>query len=482
MTNQPSQRPNFLFIIPDQHRWDFMPDNPELPLKMPTIQSLIQRGLRFNQAIVNTPLCAPCRASLASGRSYHSCGVMDNQQDLPATLPTFYQQLRESGYRVAGVGKFDLHKSSSYWGLDGSKCLSTWGFTDGIDNEGKWDAIFSGTETPQGPYMKMLHDRGLAKTHADDYANRGGRPGPGVISYKNTNPTPLPDDVYCDNWIAQNAIDTLQTLPNNTPWFMQVNFSGPHEPMDITGSMHADCQGLDYPSPLAAEPQSASTINSIRQNYGAMLENIDQRIRDILVAVEDKGDLSNTIIVYSSDHGDMLGDHNEWAKSRPWQSSVAVPLVIAGPGIIKGQSDALVQLTDLAATFIDLAAAKPLPNMDARSIVPVLHGHTSRHRTMLHSGLRQTAGLARIYDGKAGWSPEKVDAPSEKQWEMVWDGRYKLVIEKDQNPIMYDLLSDPDETQDVSQDRPDQYNKLTHAIKNEMARVGADLPTSIDEI
>jgi len=480
MSDKSDRRPNLLFIIPDQHRWDFMPDAPESPLEMPTIQSLIRRGLRFNQAIVNTPLCAPCRASLASGRSYHSCGVMDNQQDLPSNQPTFYQKLKESGYRVAGVGKFDLHKSSSYWGLDGSESLSKWGFTDGIDNEGKWDGVFSGTETPQGPYMKMLHDRGLAKTHADDYASRGGRPGPGGITYKNTNPTPLPDDAYCDNWIAQNAISTLQALPKDTPWFMQVNFSGPHEPMDITESMHADCQGLEYPSPLATEPQPNSELNSIRQNYGAMLENIDQLTRQILDTLEDRGDLSNTIVVYSSDHGDMLGDHNEWSKSRPWQSSVAVPLVIAGPGIIQGQSDALVQLTDLAATFIDLAEAEELPNMDAQSIVPVLHGHTSKHRSMLHSGLRQSAGIARKYDGKAGWSPETVDAPSEKQWEMVWDGRYKVVIEQDQNPVMYDLLIDPDETQDVSHDRPDVYNDLTTAIKNEMTRVGAELPVSKD--
>ena len=99
---------------------------------------------------------------------------------------------------------------------------------------------------------------------------------------------------------------------------------------------------------------------------------------------------------------------------------------------------------------------------------------------MLHSGLRQSAGIARKYDGKAGWSPETVDAPSEKQWEMVWDGRCKVVIEQDQDPVMYDLLIDPDETQDVSHDRPDVYNDLTTAIKNEMTRVGAELPVSKD--
>ncbi|MDE2863414.1 MAG: sulfatase-like hydrolase/transferase, partial [Chloroflexota bacterium] len=101
----PNTRPNLLLLIPDQHRWDFGPWDPQSPLRMPNLASLAERGVQFDQAIVNSPLCAPMRASLASARSYGSCGVVDNGNDYPIDLPTFYQQLRSAGYQVCGTGK-----------------------------------------------------------------------------------------------------------------------------------------------------------------------------------------------------------------------------------------------------------------------------------------------------------------------------------------------------------------------------------------
>ena len=94
----------------------------------------------------------------------------------------------------------------------------------------------------------------------------------------------------------------------------------------------------------------------IRQNYSAMIENIDRWLGIFQDRLRDRGDLDNTVVVYSSDHGEMLGDHGRWGKSVPYQASAGVPLVMAGPGIAQGvRSDALVSLMDLAATFIDYA-------------------------------------------------------------------------------------------------------------------------------
>ena len=198
------------------------PGLPALPLRMPHLAQIAARGVRFTRAVCPSPLCAPSRACLASGREYDRCGVPGNGADYPLQQPTYYQALRDGGYRVAGVGKFDLHKATLDWGLDGSRLLREWGFTEGIDNEGKLDAIASYTgargrlEPLRRPRsrgaQRALHGlppgAGLAETHVADFQGRRGPQG-----HLRTHPTPLPEDAYCDNWIAANGLRLLERLP-----------------------------------------------------------------------------------------------------------------------------------------------------------------------------------------------------------------------------------------------------------------------------
>ena len=165
--------PNILFFLPDQHRPDWLEMNPEIAVRTPNIHRLAQRGMWFTHAFCPSPLCAPSRACLASGRDYDGCGVVNNGQDYPLALPTYYQALRDRGYRVAGVGKFDLHKVTLNWNRDGTRLLPEWGFSEGIDNEGKSDGVFSyRVNGPQGPYLSHLHDRGLAESYLREHGKR----------------------------------------------------------------------------------------------------------------------------------------------------------------------------------------------------------------------------------------------------------------------------------------------------------------------
>ena len=171
--------PNILFFLPDQHRPDWLGCHGTLPLRTPHVDALARRGVRFARAYCPSPLCAPSRAALASGRRYGRCGVRDNGQNYPLDLPTHYQSLRDAGYRVAGVGKFDLHKDTTDpqnldWGLDGSRLLAEWGFTDGIDNEGKLDGSNSYRHwgAPRGPYLQYLAGRGLADVYVREHETR----------------------------------------------------------------------------------------------------------------------------------------------------------------------------------------------------------------------------------------------------------------------------------------------------------------------
>ena len=438
------QRPNFLFFLPDQHRSDWLGLNPELPLRTPNINRLAQTGLRFVNAFTPSPLCSPARACLATGRDYGRCGVVNNGQNTPLELPTYYQSLRDAGYRVAGVGKFDLHKPDLDWGLDGQNMIHEYGFTEGIDNEGKGDAIIAYRQQnrPKGPYMQYLLESGHIAEHLKMYSYQRKK----FLCFSYT--TPLPEDAYCDNWIAENGLGFLREFPKDQPWHLVVNFDGPHDPFDVTESMRKRWEDVIFPKAHDKahdndEPDQEEIMRR-RQNYAAMIENIDRHVGRFIDVVKERGELENTIIVYSSDHGEMLGDHNRWAKSVWYNASAGIPLIMSGPGIQPGiASDALVSLHDLAATFIDYADVKELPEMDAMSLRPVLEGRRKRHREHIFSGLND--------------------------WRMVFDGRYKLIIQENQPPVLYDLDTDPLEDNTIaehSQDIVERLRGLLHDLES----------------
>jgi len=394
-----------------------MPGQPNIPLRLPNLEKLLARGVKFTHAITPSPLCAPARACLASGLEYERCGVPSNAFNYPLTQRTYYQLLRDSGYHVIGCGKLDLHKKTEGWGLDGRRLVREWGFSDAIDNAGKMDAVRSGVPVPKDPYMKLLHDHGQAEVHVKDMRQRKG--------YAGTYPTPLPDSLYCDNFITRNALTLLNAAPADKPWHLAVNFTGPHNPVDITAGMEKTVRDRSYPQPNRNTEYEASHHVAIRQNYSAMCENIDRGIGEILAAVEKRGDLDNSIVIFSSDHGEMLGDHNRWGKHVPYQPSVGIPMVAAGPGVkARGESKALVSLLDLTATFLDYAGVKKPAAMDSRSLRPLLAGRTKVHRSHLVSSL--------------------------EGWRMVWDGRHKLIEGYEKEPQLFDLQTDPLENSNLS--------------------------------
>jgi arylsulfatase A-like enzyme len=424
------RRPNILLFFPDQHRYDWLGTTPGLPVRTPNLDRLGQRGVRFTHAYSPAPVCAPARACLASGKAYDRCGVAGNGRNYPLDQTTFYSLLRSSGYWVTSCGKLDLAKGEHDAGVDGRRHLKAWGFSDGINNLGKHDALATGAITPKDPYMAYLHKRGLAAAYVADMHKRG------HAHHAGTWPSPLPDDAYCDNWIARNGLDLMRRFPSAKPWFLIVNFAGPHVPWDVTHDMWERWRGIKFPPPNGSDGFSDEVNNEIRRNYSAMVENIDRWMGVYLGEIGKRGELENTMVAYSSDHGEMLGDHGRWGKDVPYQASVGVPLTIAGPGVQQNVvSDALLTTMDLAATFLDYGGVARPADMDSRSLRPLLEGKTRHHRTWALSGLGS--------------------------WRLAFNGRYKLIDGFDIGrrkvheaydppadrvpPIVFDLEADPGE-------------------------------------
>jgi arylsulfatase A-like enzyme len=422
------KQPNILFFFPDQFRSDWVGINSCEPVKTPNIDRLAKNGVLFNNAYTPSPLCAPARACLASGRAYMDCRVPNNSCDYQLELPTYYQLLRNCGYNVAGVGKFDLHKDTSdianlFWGLDGSRLLKEWGFTHGIDNEGKIDGIYSYTQnnnTPCGPYLNFLHQNGMAEQYIEDYRKGSKREG----IYINT----LPEYAYCDNWLADNGMNILEDIYKEKPWHMVINFTGPHNPMDATQSMRDKLSDISFSQPFANNDYDKELEQERRQNYAAMIESIDNQVGRYIQWLEKNGQLDNTIVIFSSDHGEMLGDHSRHGKCSWYEASVKIPLIISGPGISTGvESDSLVSIEDITATILEYTGAETLPDMDGKSLSSILSEKSTHHRDYIHSGL---------FAGKINWK-------------MTYDGQYKYVNDNTTD-ILYDLNSDPQELKNVA--------------------------------
>ena len=435
-------RPNLLFFFPDQQRPDWLGlDGRGLAaLRTPNIDRLARDGVNFTRALVPSPVCGPSRACLASGREYDRCGVPGNGTDYPLDQQTFYGQLRDSGYHTMAVGKLDMSKNSGNWGIDGTNFADHWGFSAQINNCGKGDGMQSYLEDPEGPkdpyytYLDSLEPP-QGRACATDFRRR--RSNFPDSWWGDVITSPLGPEAYCDNWIAQNGLDLIGAAPKDHPWHLVINFVGPHPPVDITAEMEAWVRGRDglgqpyaYHGALTPDDHKAT-----RQNYAAMIENIDAWLGRYIDMLEETGQLDKTIIVYSSDHGEMLGDHARWGKSLPYQASAGVPLLAAGPGIRAGYECHLpTTVLDLAATFLDYAGLDTPADMDSRSLRPLLEGRTDSHREVVLSGLRN--------------------------WRLAYDGRYKLVTGFGNEDILWDLEADAMETENLAATQPEVVRRL----------------------
>ncbi len=434
-------QPNILFLFPDQWRWDWLEceDSPfgKVPVRTPSIDALAARGVRFTQCRTNAPLCAPARACLARGLRYERCGVPDNDGCTPTDRPTVFRLLREAGYHTATCGKSDLFKPDTTPNPTGYvPVMDALGFADGIDHRGKFDAVKRGREQIAEPYTLMLKQRGLFATHAEDYARPEGRRPPG--------PTPLPTDAYTDDFAGQNALKLIDRAPADRPWCLWVNFPGPHNPFDPPAEAFAPYADVDFPPPINPAGNSLSDEDVARERrlYAACCSHLDAWVGRLLARVEARGELANTLVVFASDHGEMLGDHGRWNKGVPQEGSVRVPLIVAGPGVRPGAtSGALVELIDVAATLLDVAGIPAPGDWDARSVDPLLRGETddTSHREVQVSAL-----------GK---------------WQLACDGRFKLVRVIERDDRLYDLCNDPAELHDVATEHPDVTALLGEALE-----------------
>ncbi len=291
--------------------------------------------------------------------------------------------------------------------------------------------------------MAYLHRVGYAKTHVDDYRHR--REISRETGKQAAHPTPLPTEHYTDEYAGRMGLEMLKNFPSGAPWHLTVNFPSPHSPFDAPASWLDRYNGVDFPQPHRPSGKMMPEDHlAVRRNYAAMIECVDYWCGRMIAAVQQRGELEDTVIVLSADHGEMLGDFNSWGKGSMRWPSVGVPMIIAGPGVKDtGRcSDALVEVTDLSATFLESAGIPTPDGWDARPLLPILRGESETHREFQVSMLNQK--------------------------KMIADRQYKLILGEGKRTMLFDTLADPWEDHNLALEQPEQVERLTKQLEAEM--------------
>jgi arylsulfatase A-like enzyme len=458
-----TQQPNIVFIIADQLRADFLGCYGATFVETPNIDSLAQDGVYYTRAYSASPICVPARASLLTGMNAIKNGVTSNGQWLRPDLHTYGihtwpEQLAARGYYTAAIGKMHFYP----W--DASH-----GFRYRVAAEDKrWIHV-------RDDYYHFLRQDGYRKYHGNEhdgyFENRGA-----ILNR-------LPWTHSVDHFVGQEAAKFIRTYGEETPFAAMISFPGPHCPYDPNQEFLAEIDPAAMPTPIPAVEADSGRLRQqnihgnrqawngvdyteftdahkqkIRAHYAASVAQIDYEVGQILDALRERGLLESTIILFTSDHGDYLGDHDLIGKGSFYEGSIHVPLIVRLPdgGDASTWTD-LVELGDITATIL-AAAGCDLPDYMDSIPLPALGLPQRSPRT-------QVVGMT-----SGGW--------------MLYDGVWKLVKYATGDIHLFNLAEDPTEQRNRIHDPAcrDRYLEMDTRLTQEIMRsiVAANHEKSVD--
>jgi len=427
-------RPNILFLMVDQYRWDGLGCAGNQVIQTPNLDALAADGVRFASAYSCTPTCTPARAALLTGQAPWHHGMLGYgrvAQKYPVEMP---QALRDAGYYTFGVGKMHWYPQKALHGFHGTL----------VDESGR-------VESPDfvSDYRKWFRKQAPGQ---DPDAT-----GVGWNDYE-AKPYALDERLHPTVWTAQTAIDQINKFSVSTPFFLKVSFARPHSPYDPPSRFMNLYREEDMPGPTVgswssgfAEPKphpgasnlyhgnlGPAQVKKSKRGYYGSITFIDEQIGRILQTLKDKGMYDDTLIVFTSDHGDMLADHHHWRKSYAYEGSAHIPMLLRWPkafGFDDKRGTSLAQpmeLRDLLPTFLDAAGADIPESVDGASMLDLVRGNTN--------GWREFIDLEhnRCYT-------------EQNHWNALTDGHQKyLYFAQDGSEQLFDLDNDPGEAKDLS--------------------------------
>lgn len=473
-------QPNILWITTDRQRHDTLGCLGNPWVHTPHLDGLARDGVLFTQAFCQNPICTPSRCSFMTGRYPRTTRVVRNGQAIPATERLVPRLLADAGYVCGHAGKFHL--------APGSPTVTQWcerRIDDGY-------SVFDWSLHPPGPpvnaYTRWLAENDITFTRTpfegSPYIDIG-----------------MPAATSNPGWVANRAISFMRSSASaGKPWFFTCNFEAPHNPFDPPepflrrylerldeiplptyspgeldskpifqridrAGVWGGCEGF-----YAAEKMSSRDHRLIRAAYWALCDHIDYEVGRLLSALRETGQAENTLILFHSDHGEMLGDHGIYFQGAYFYDAMLhVPLIMAWPGRTRPvRSGALVELVDIAPTLLDAAGAPPYAGVQGRSLWPLITGAApaGTHRPDLYAEYDNSIPLG--YRRCGGARLTGLRTPTHAL----------TVVHSHDTGELYDLHQDPGEVRNLWDDpaaAPDKLRLLLR-LANRMADTNDPLP------
>ncbi|MDA0338254.1 MAG: sulfatase-like hydrolase/transferase [Proteobacteria bacterium] len=483
-----TKKPNILFVTSDQQRWDCFGFEHRM-VQTPNLDNLALNGTRFSNCTTPCVVCQPARASILTGMLPYTHGVIDNGIDLPEETGRlgFGGTLAKAGYSTALLGKAHLSSKATYAPTGSPECQYS-----SPDFGEDWNGPYQGFEhvelmvmghfsrrsppfhispmpfvPPVGQhYERWFHSR--AKQGEARQLWEQSTDGTGMLAAQ-TWKSNLPEEWHTSTWVADRTIDYLeQSSTNDRPFCIWASFPDPHHPFDCPAPWNEmyPPDEIDLPrhrkrgfegrpwwhkqiygdneeispeeftdgktgSAAKANQQTDMQLRHMTSNYYGMISLLDKNVGRILSALERLGLTEDTIVIYTSDHGELLGDHGLILKGPTLYEGLSrVGLIVSGPGILRDNCvDDPVSTLDVAATMYDYAGLQTPPGVQSESLRELLE---------THSGSRDVA--------YSEWFAGKERYGVDLDLRMVRTKRFKAVFEVlSGDGELYDMQDDPDE-------------------------------------
>lgn len=375
-------RPNILLIFPDQWRGDCLGTAGHPAVQTPFLDEMASDGTRFSHAYTPSPTCIPARACLATGLTPSATGRLGYRDGVVWDFPdTFMRMLRDNGYQTLCSGKTHFFPNRARLGFEELALYET---------------IWQDPDHPSDYHIWLRNQTGgTIRDTAEELDSNSW-----VVA-----PWTHPEPLHPNSWTVTAAIDQLERRDPTRPFMLQLGFHRPHSPYDPPQAFFDEARRTPLPPPPVGDwtgnnDQPVQRINAssgrlppktlenVRHAYYAQIAHLDFQIGRLQRYLNGRGLLRNTWIIFTSDHGDMLGDHQLFRKTCPFEGSANIPLIIRpptnGPAARGVVSDVPVTLCDLMPTLLEIGGVPVPGHIEAASLLPHLDGSGIPNRRAVH--------------------------------------------------------------------------------------------------
>jgi len=422
-----ADRPNILFVFTDQQRYDALGAAPNPIIKTPNLDRLAREGVLFSSTFSPSPVCVSARCSLIHGQYPHNTGCAYNGDPMPTDRPSFMQRLTDAGYRTHGVGK--MHFTPDSQALRGFQSR---------EHQEEMRARIEDDD-----YLQALHKAGY-RYITDPMGARG-------EMYYVPQLAQMPPELHPSQWVADRSIAFIEGASDQQPFMLWSSFVDPHPPFAPPSPWHKLYRAPLMPLPKCPHQYESlqthinrvqnrykfrdngidyNLLRCIKAYYYSTISFVDYQVGRIITALETRGILDNTLIVFASDHGEMLGDYACFGKRTMLDSAARLPMLSRLPGRFQGglRCDTPTSLVDVMPTLLHAAgvdpAGQPLDGVDLYQILQRNQRDPQADRTVYSQFQHDDLGV----------------------YMSVNRSKKYIYSSPDRKEMLLDRLTDPDET------------------------------------